>query len=100
MQWVTDKVVKWYSFWALNRAQKYIEANTESVTLARQQLARHNKNLEIARKDSDVGFMFSTELSNFAQQVKIAKQNFLTQEAKLRMYEAQRDYHKLIINRN
>lgn len=100
MQWVTDKIVNWYSLWALNRAQKYIETNTELVALAKEQLDRHIKNLEIAREDSDVGFMFSTELSNFAQQVKVSKQNFLTQEAKLRIYEAKRDYHKLIINRN
>ena len=43
--------------------------------------------------------MFSTEISNFAQRVKASEQNVIIAEAKLKMYEAQRDYHKLIINR-
>ena len=99
MQWVTDTILNWYSFWAWNRAQKYIETNTESVAFARQQLDKQLKHLEIAKDDSDVGFMFPTEIGDFAQRVKASEQKFQIAEAKLKMYEAQRDYHKLIINR-
>ena len=99
MQWVTDTVLNWYSFWAWSRAQKFIENNSSSITRSRQRQDEYVKNLTNDSPEKNI-FFDADDHSRYLRDAETYETHLKISEAKLRMYEAQRDYHKLIINKN
>lgn len=93
-----DTVQNWYSFWAWNRAQMFIETNSSKISKSRQLQDEYVQNLEKDFLDKNI-FFDAYDHARYLREAQIEETRIQIQEAKLRMYEAQRDYHKLIINR-
>lgn len=93
-----DTVQNWYSFWAWNRAQMFIETNSSKISKSRQLQDEYVQNVKKDSPNTNI-FYDADDNARYLREAQIEETRIAIQEAKLRMYEAQRDYHKLIINR-